>query len=389
MHKKVLFSFILLFSFIASQGQQNPISESKYVDIITKNNLVYALSKTNKLVVWDVEKGDIKYIKKEVSCIHLDKNNTIFCATVNGEILKEDKLNAWKKSGAFTGKPYAIFSTSNNQIVSLSSRGIKFNNVYHMPSEKHRIGNGIYSFKNNKLRKPQLTYIDHKNRIWISYDFGKFSEVFIFDTKKGSFVNNKVLFIKDDKKTYNSREEYLNEYQKQQLKKYPYYVKKDGGKYSFKFPTELPLYYGLKSICQDNSGNYYFSEGLAHSHKNSGLFTYNKTSNTNFYTYQEHYERLFKKRNEIFGPLAFNKHDKSLYFYSNHGIYKLIKKDKKINRELIVDPNILLYTESITHQYGNLMNVKKIVFIDQNRFAFLTSQYGFGYFDGENINLFN
>jgi len=35
------------------------------------------------------------------------------------------------------------------------------------------------------------------------------------------------------------------------------------------------------------------------------------------------------------------------------------------------------------------MNVTKILFMDKTRFVFLTKQYGFGYFDGENVNLFN
>ena len=47
----------------------------------------------------------------------------------------------------------------------------------------------------------------------------------------------------------------LNKHKKRQLKKYPYYVQKQGETYSYKFPAELPLYYGLKSICQNNKGD--------------------------------------------------------------------------------------------------------------------------------------
>ena len=202
MFKKLLLLIISLFVFIHLNAQNTIDFKSKYVDVFTKNNLVYALSTTNKLVVWNMGNGDISYIKKEISCIY-SNNNQLYCVNLDGEIQKEIKPNKWKKVGAFTGTPYAIVTTSLHKIAAISSRGIKFNNKYYMPTEKNRIGNGMYSFKNKKLRKPQLTYIDNKDRIWISYDFGKFSEVFIFDTKKSAFINHKSLSILDEKKTYN------------------------------------------------------------------------------------------------------------------------------------------------------------------------------------------
>lgn len=389
MTKKNLFLFIFLLSSITINAQKKTTQVSRYVDIEAKNDLVYALSTTDKLVVWNMKKGSIEYIKKNIACIHIDKNNIVYYSTNEGEIHKENNLNQWKKVAAFTGTPYAIFATSTNKVASLSSRGIKYNNTYHMPSEKNRFGNGMYSFRNNKLREPQLTYIDNQDRIWLSYDFGKFSEVFIFDTKKSEFIKYKPLLIKDEKKTFNSREDYLKDYQKKQLKKYPYFVKKEGKDYYYKFPIDLPLHYGLKSITQNKEGSYFFSEGLAYSHKKSGLFAYKKTTQNKFYSITEHYESSFKKQNEVFGSLIYNKFNNTLCYYSNYGFYTLTKKDSKLVSELIIDPNILLYNKSITHEYGNLMNVKKIVFLDETKFAFLTKQYGFGYFDGENINLFN
>jgi len=389
MLKKTLIYLFFIFLFIQVNGQNPKKFDSKYADITIKNNLVYALSKTNKLVVWNMKKSDISYIKKEISCIYISKNKGVFCVNLDGEILKEIKQNQWKKVGAFTGTPYAIVTTSLNKIASISSRGIKYNNKYYMPTEKNRIGNGMYSFKNNKLRKPQLTYIDNKDRIWISYDFGKFSEVFIFDTKKHAFIKHKSLSILDEKKTFNSKEDYLKDYQKKQFKKYPYHVKKLGKEYCYKFPTELPVLYGIKSITQDKLGNYIFSEGLGYSHKKNGMFVYKITTEKKFYAIVEHTENSFKKQNEIIGPVIYNNHNETLYYYSNYGFFKLHKEEYKFTNELIVDPNVLLYTKKIPHKYGSVMNVKKMFFLDKTRFVFLTKQYGFGYYDGENINLFN
>jgi len=386
--KSIIHLLFLLFSTtILAQNKKG--QESRYTDVTTKNDLIYALSKTHKLVVWDMNKGDISYIKKEVSCIYTNQKNEVYCVTLDGEIQKETTTNKWKKIGTFTGTPFAIFTTTTNKIASISSKGVKYNNKYYMPKEKNRIGNGMYSFKNSKLRKPQLSYIDQKDRIWISYDFGKFSEVFIFDTKKAAFINHKSLSILDEKKTFNSKEDYLKDYQKKQFKKYPYHVKKLGKKYAYKFPTELPLLYGIKSMTQDNTGNYYFSEGLGYSDKKNGLFEYQTTSEKRFYKISENSESSFKKQNEIIGPIVYNNFNESLYYYSNYGVFKLHKNESGLKNELIIDPNALLYITKNTNNYGSVMNVTKFIFMDATRFVFLTKQYGFGYYDGENVNLFN
>ena len=389
MFKKIFLFLFCTFLLTTVNAQSKKVYESRYTDITTKDNLIYALSKTHKLVVWNMNKGDISYIKKEISCIYTNQNNEVYCVTLDGEIQKETTANKWKKVGAFTGTPFAVFTTVTNKIASISSKGIKFNNKYYMPKEKNRIGNGMYSFKNNKLRKPQLTYIDQKDRIWISYDFGKFSEVFIFDTKKSAFLNHKSLSILDEKKTFNSKEDYLKDYRKKQFKKYPYHVKKLGKEYSYRFPTELPLYYGIKSITQDKVGNYYLSEGLAYSHKKNGFYEYQITSEKRFYKILENRESSFKKQHEIIGPIIYNNFNESLYYYSNYGFFKLHKNESSYKNELVIDPNVLLYTKKIPHNYGSVMNVSKMIFMDKTRFAFLTKQYGFGYYDGENVNLFN
>ena len=389
MFRKSIISLLLFLLSVTIHAQNKKAYESRYTDVTTKNDLIYSLSRTHKLVVWDMNKGDISYIKKEVSCIYTNQKNEVYCVTIDGEIQKEITANKWKKVGAFTGTPFAVFTTASNKIASISSKGVKYNNKYYMPKEKNRIGNGMYSFKNSKLRKPQLTYIDQKDRIWISYDFGKFSEVFIFDTKKSAFLDHKPLSIIDEKKTFNSKEDYLKDYRKKQFKKYPYHVKKLGKEFVYKFPTELPLYYGIKSITQDKSGNYYLSEGLAYSHKKNGVFEYLITPEKRFYSIVENSETSYKKQSEIIGPMEYNNFNESLHYYSNYGFFKLHKTESGYRNELVVDPNILLYTKKISHNYGSVMNVTKIRFMDKTRFVFLTKQYGFGYYDGENVNLFN
>jgi len=389
MLKNIILSLFCLLTLTTTHAQNKKVYKSRYTDVLTKNDLIYALSKTHKLVVWDMTKGDISYIKKEVSCIYTNKKNEVYCVTLDGEIQKETTTNLWKKVGAFTGTPFAILTTTTNKIASISSKGIKYNKKYYMPKEKNRIGNGMYSFKNSKLRKPQLTYIDQKDRIWISYDFGKFSEVFIFDTKKSAFLDHKPLSILDEKKTFNSKEDYLKDYRKKQYKKYSYHVKKIGKEYAYKFPTELPLYYGIKSITQDKTGNYYFSEGLAYFHKKNGLYEYQTTTEKKFYKIIENSEASFKKQHEIIGPVVYNNFNESLYYYSNYGVFKLHKIASGYRNELIIDPNALLYYKKISHSYESVMKVSKIIFMDDTRFVFLTKKYGFGYYDGESVNLFN
>jgi len=389
MLKNIILSLFCLLILTTTHAQNKKVHKSRYTDVVATNDLIYALSKTHKLVVWDMAKGDISYIKKEISCIYTNKQNQVYCVTLDGEIQKEVTSNKWRKVGAFTGTPFAILTTATNKIASISSKGVKYNNKYYMPKEKNRIGNGMYSFKNSKLRKPQLTYIDQKDRIWISYDFGKFSEVFIFDTKKSAFLDHKPLSILDEKKTFNSKEDYLKDYRKKQYKKYSYHVKKIGKEYVYKFPTELPLHYGIKSITQDKTGNYYFSEGLAYFHKKNGVYEYQTTIEKRFYKIVENSEASFKKQNEIIGPLTYNNFNESLYYYSNYGVFKLHKNESGYRSELVIDPNALLYSKKTSYNYESVMKISKMLFMDETRFVFLTKQYGFGYYDGENVNLFN
>lgn len=372
---------------IIAQNKQLPVS--KYVNIEAKDSLVYAVSKTQKLVVWNIYTGNISYIKKNVSCIQQIKNKKILIATPEGEVLEETAKNKWKKVFAFTGKPYFVHKNSLNKYLAISSKGIKYNNKYYLPTEKNRFGNGIYSYKNKTLRKPDLIYVDKKDRIWLSYNFGKFAEVFIFDSKKSAYVNYRKLNVVDDQRDFNSETEYLADLRKKQFKKYPTYVQKDKSGYIFKFPIELPLEYGLKSICEDKKGTMYFSEGLPYSHNKNGIYTYSKTSKPNFYSVRHNLEKGFKKQSEIIGPLVINPHNQELYYYSNYGVHKLIKKGNDYTSELIADPNILLYEGMIPHQYGSIMDVKKLIFTSENKFTFLTTQYGFGHFDGENVVMYN
>lgn len=379
--------FVFISIFWLSLNAQSTIT-SRYLDIEVSENKVYTHTTTNKMVIWDVVKDTVLSVKKQVSCIGLQHNNLGAYISSEGAIMAEDANETWKAIGTVKGTPYFLLFDSKNKPAVLTDKGLYYNKRFFLPTEMHRIGNNEVSIDAKKMSKPTLTYVDKDDNIWITYDLGHFSELYIFDTKKGIFIRNKVLYVKDDKKE-TDYEKYLRDYREKQLKKYPFYVKKDQGRLVYKFPTELPIHYGIKSITQDNKGHYYFSEGLAFSNKKNGFFIYEKSNIPDFYKPIEKLEKDFKAEEEILGPLTFNTFNNSLYYYSSLGFFRIVPSVDRIRKELIIDPNTLLYNKLIPHVYGHLMQVTEFHFLDEERFVFLTTEYGFGYYDGENLAIFN
>lgn len=379
--------FVFIGTLWMSLNAQSTIT-SRYLDIAVSENKVYTHTTTNKMVIWDVVKDTVLSVKKQVSCIGIQQNNLGAYVSSEGAIMAEDANENWKAIGTVKGTPYSLLFDSKNKPVVITNNGLYYNKRFFLPTETHRIGNNELSVDAKKMNKPTLTYVDDNDNIWITYDLGHFSELYIFDTKKGMFIRNKVLYVQDDKKE-TDWEEYLRDYKEKQFKKYPFYVKKDQGKMVYKFPTELPIHYGIKSITQDNKGHYYFSEGLAFSNKKNGFFIYEKSNIPDFYKPIEKLEKDFKSEEEILGPLTFNPFNNSLYYYSSLGFFRIVPSADRIRKELIIDPNTLLYNKLIPHVFGHLMQVTEFHFLDKERFVFLTTEYGFGYYDGENLAIFN
>lgn len=383
MKNTLLLILIILNSFI-SFAQNAP--QSKYTDIKTSGDMVYALTRSNKIVAWDVKKDTILFVQKDVACIGIKNNGTIAQIATDGNI-KEYNGSDWTTLGKAEGKPFALVYTSKNKHVAITSRGIYYNKRFFLPTESNRIGNGELSLSKKSLDEPSLVYIDNQDRLWITYNLGHFNDAYVFDTNKSLFVRDKILFVKDEKKEVDW-DKYIKEYRNKQLKKYPFFVKKSGNDIVYKFPSEMPISYGIKSIAQDKKGSYYFSEGLAFSNK-TGFFCYEKSNIPDFYRPKENIEKSLKQEGEILGPLVYNKFNDTFYYYSNMGFFQTSIGSSRTAKELIIDPNVLLYEGMIEHVYGHLMNVTKFEFLDKNRFVFLTTEYGFGYYDGENLNIYN
>lgn len=92
---------------------------------------------------------------------------------------------------------------------------------------------------------------------------------------------------------------------------------------------------------------------------------------------------------EYIGPATYNKYDNSIYFYSQHGIFKGFKsKDlsKIENWEIILKPK-LRWTWGQEDAVGAPMNVLKMNIIDKDKFIFLTQNDGIGFFDGEKLKM--
>jgi hypothetical protein len=99
------------------------------------------------------------------------------------------------------------------------------------------------------------------------------------------------------------------------------------------------------------------------------------------------FEELFEA--EYIGPSAYNKYNKSIYFYSQNGIFKgeLNKDLSKIeNWSNIIKPK-LHWSQGQPDAVGSPMNVFKLAIIDRDRFLFLTQHDGIGFYDGQNLKM--
>jgi hypothetical protein len=85
------------------------------------------------------------------------------------------------------------------------------------------------------------------------------------------------------------------------------------------------------------------------------------------------------------GPGIFNKSDTCIYFATNEGFYKasLPNEGKVNNARLLFNPTLSWEREPLAIGVG--MTVKRIEFTADNKLLFLTSNDGFGIYDGHKL----
>ena len=155
--KKMTFRHLLIALLCCVWANAQQHITSRYLDIEVNNNVVYTLTTSNKLVVWDVVKDTVTTIKNEVVCIGKQHQNLGAYITKSGDIVTENPKGNWNTVGSLQATAFSLHFDANNKPIVVSSDGVYYNKRYHLPTETNRFGNNTHSLETKKMLKPSLT----------------------------------------------------------------------------------------------------------------------------------------------------------------------------------------------------------------------------------------
>ncbi len=349
---KIFLIFLFFLTTFRVDGKTN------YNDIVLTDEFVCALTQSGSLTFFDKQTG------KPITP-NLDKNFdfTNISTDINGRLIVVDQKNNIKRLnhdnktfeliGTTELKLFYVLFNSKNECYVITEKGIesiKTGKIYFSDkSLNHQI-----RYK-DKWGKPYCCFIDRTDKIWLGFGYGEWGgNLFIFETLKNKFTSP----ILDN------------------------------------FNIAL---WPVKSFFEDDTCTY-LSSGLQHMMTSGTIIKFKNMKASTLFNSESKYSESIGKDSvrtmidaEYIGPTTYNKYDKSIYFYSQNGFFKgNVSKDlsKIDNWTNILKPK-LHWIYGQPDAVGSPMNVYKILIIDNNRFVFLTQNDGIGYYDGQNLAMYD
>ena len=340
--------FLTLFSSICwSYGQ------TQFEDVLIHENEIWALTSKGSVNIFGTSDG--KKIEKElglkttVIALAKDKNGKIVIVDGNN-IIRRYEGGDWKDIGQSGSTVSGLVFDNNNRGFTIGESGvtdIRNGQIYF----SNETLNSQIQYKNSWSKKSRFM-IDKRDNIWIGFGYGEWGgNMFIFNTDQRQFIKPNID--------------------------------------SFKMEL-LPI----KSFFED-SINVYLSAGLQHMTTSGAIIQFENFKAKILFKSESHWGSPDKKgaqymeSGQYIGPGGFNPFNHCIYFYSQFGIYKgEPKKDlsKIENWDLILKPR-LKWTSGQPDAVGSPMNVSKLVFIDKDRFIFVSQNDGIGFFDGNALKM--
>ncbi|TRZ43122.1 hypothetical protein [Robertkochia solimangrovi] len=331
-------------------------AQTVHNNFVITDKYICSLNDNGKLNFFDLENGSS--IEKEINS---NQDISILTTDVEKNIVVLDKQNQIKRYN-YLKNTWTILSKSKNVVT-----GIVFNskNKCYLITNK-----GIEDAENQKIcfskkslnhqinyqtewGKPYCYYIDKDDRIWLGFGYGEWGgNLFIFNTISKNFE-----------------------------------VPDLGN-----FRIEL---WPIKSFFEDES-SVYLSSGLQHM-MNSGIII--RFDNLKAYSVLEsdsHWSKPTEKDRtktwvsaEYIGPATYSKHNNSIYFYSQNGIFKGDKStdlSKIENWKIILQPK-LNWKYGQPDAVGSPMNVLKLEVLNENKIIFLSQNDGIGFYDNKELKM--
>ena len=165
----------------------------------------------------------------------------------------------------------------------------------------------------------------------------------------------------------------------------------------YKFSNQLPIFNPIRGIVE-KEGKLFISKSLIHFSVDSHFSLLYDFDNGDFYKsfdltkillefvpYNQYETDLYV--NEFLGPLHLNKFNKSIYYYSDKGFFKIIEDNGKYDKEFIFKP-LINWSVTNRNNLGADINVTKFEFISEKELVFLTTNNGIGYYNGTEVKYF-
>lgn len=401
----VLFVFISLQLFSQDPSPSTFINRlnADYKDIAVFKNNIYAITTCDSLVVWSIEKDSIIAIQKDINNIVNSGDYKIIASSVSGNIYSYSEPFKRKKDTVVPHQVYYILTDSENTSIFLTSKGIYYKGQLFRPGKNSIPSSTPYMTRSrieNKLWIPNVAYVDKKNRVWLAYNYGEFgANLCFFDLESKTYIEKTIPKISfDATKTF--REQFkpvsLEKLKETHPDSLPKSLKIIDNEIAFQFPTAISASENTRGITEDSNGSIYTTESLQHFDISGSIKVYTEKS-SDFYT-SNHLPNIPEQASDTInnngkqiirnytikylGPITFNPYNKTLYYHSNLGFFKLHKNsDNTYSKELVLKPK-LTYSPGLSNSVGYQLAVQKMIFIDANRFVFLTNKNGIGYYDG-------
>ena len=358
---------VLLLACIGASCNAQHIKEKNYTDFAIKGNRLLALSSSGHINIFDINTGDNidTNIRADTTIIafNLNKKGAITVVEANGKVaVFSDNERTFTPLFVAKGKVYNITSDSHSKPYLVTDSGIYdvVNKKTYLPDSSFRLNAVIFGW-----RKPSVVFMDKDDNIWIGSGHGEWGGgLYVFNTKAGKFIKPA-----------------LNE------------------------AWLLPV----KSIFEDDS-TVYVSGGLQHFEMFGNIIKFNNYSCRMLFSSKPHSEtraadiqeminRKYKGPaiieesidGEYIGPATYRKENNSIYFYSQHGLFKGDKDDdlSKIDNWTKIASPKLHWRDGQPDAVGSPMNVLKMAFAPNGKLFILTQNDGIGVYDGKAFTLLN
>jgi hypothetical protein len=346
MNKKLLLSITILFLSFKS------IADGRFKDYIITDNSVWALTKDGKIELFDksgkpIEKRIVN--SSEILVIAKDEQEKLVIADKQSNIKRyNDSNDSWEVMAKVKDNCHGIVFDSKNDCYLITDRGIKSLKSQEIYFSKESLNDQI-TYK-EQWGKPYCYMMDKHDRIWLGFGYGEWGgNLFIFETTSKQFQTPK-----------------LDSFQ---INLWP-----------------------IKSFFED-SNSVYLSAGLQHMFT-SGIIV--KFDNLNASIFFESSWKRNKKNiaeeeiyGEYIGPATTDASHKSIYFYSQNGIFKGEKTADLTtikNWKVVLKPK-LHWTAGQRDAVGSPMNVLKLDPLENGGLVFLAENDGIAFFDGKELKV--